>query len=177
MNTERTSRTSAKKKLQNSNIYVKSILKKKISIPIQYIGSNVHSLIEDYLKQNFENKCIEEGFIKDKTISLLSHTPGVCQADKVIFDTVFECLICNVSEGTSVLCVVKNISKAGLRCELNENHSPLVIFVARDHHLNNELYEKIEQENQIKVNIIGSMFELNDTFISAIGTLEEIKTK
>lgn len=177
MEIERKSRTSVKKKLHNSNIYLKSILKKKISIPIQYIGSTIHSLIEDYLKQNFENKCIEEGFIKAKTINLLSHTSGICEGDKVLFDTVFECLMCNVSEGTSILCNVKNISKAGLRCELNESPSPLVIFVARDHHLNNELYNKIEQENQIKVNIIGSMFELNDTFISAIGTLEEIKTK
>lgn len=171
---ERTSRKS-QKKMTNSNIYIKSILKRRIAIPIEYIGSNMNTLIKDYLTQHFENKCIEEGFIKKNSVELISYSSGVCENKNIIFDTVFECQICNVVEGATLVCTVKNVSKAGLRCEIGENDSPLVIFVSRDHHLNNELYEKVEQGNQIKVSIIGSMFELNDLFISAIATLLEIK--
>ena len=57
---------------------------------------------------------------------------------------VFECEICFPVEGILLSCVAKNITKAGIRAEsATETPSPVVIFIARDHHFNNKLFSEI----------------------------------
>ena len=65
-------------------------------------------------------------------------------------------------------CTIKNITKAGLRCELNEDKSPLVIFVSRDHHYQITEFNELVENDKINVKIIGQRFELNDQYISII---------
>ena len=72
-----------------------------------------------------------------------------------------------------IQCVIKNITKAGLRCELNEDISPLVIFVARDHHYNNEEFNNLNENDMINIRIIGQRFELNDSYICVISEFLE----
>ena len=38
--------------------------------------------------------------------------------------------------------IVNNVTKAGLKCETQEEKSPIVAFIARDHH-NSEYFSKI----------------------------------
>ena len=61
----------------------------------------------------------------------------------VMFDVVFTCMVANPVEGQELNCIVDNITKAGLKCRLDtEETSPFVIFVARDHHYNNDNINK-----------------------------------
>ena len=69
-------------------------------------------------------------------------------------------------------CNVKNITKAGIRAEVDsEGQSPIVIFIARDHHYNNKQFNELKEDEKIEVRVIGQRFELNDTFVSVIGEL------
>ena len=74
-------------------------------------------------------------------------------------------------------CVVKNITKAGIRAETNEEKSPVVIFIARDHHYLSHNFSDINEADQIQIRIIGQRFELNDTYISIIAELKDKKRK
>ena len=71
-------------------------------------------------------------------------------------------------------CIVKSITKVGFRAEINESVSPLVIFIARDHHFDNELFSKIKENDSIKVKVLGQRYELNNKFISVIAELVDI---
>ena len=73
-------------------------------------------------------------------------------------------------------CIVRNITKAGIRAELNSKNSPLIIFIARDHHHQSKYFSTQKEGDVINVKIIGQRFELNDKYISAIATLIEPKT-
>ena len=75
----------------------------------------------------------------------------------------------------TINCVVKDITKAGIRAELPDNDKTLMIFIARDHHYNNQKFSAIKVDEQIKVKVLGQRFELNDTFISIIAELVEQK--
>ena len=66
-------------------------------------------------------------------------------------------------------CVAKNITKAGIRAETNEEISPVTIFIARDHHFSNEIFAKIKENDEIRIRVIGQRFELFDETISVIG--------
>jgi hypothetical protein len=70
-------------------------------------------------------------------------------------------------------CVAKHINKAGIRAEVNETPSPVVIFIARDHNYSSPLFSQIKEDEHITVRVIGQRFELNDKYISIIAELIE----
>ena len=56
--------------------------------------------------------------------------------------------------------------------ELPETPTPLVVFLARDHHYKNtEYFSSVKENDEINVKIIGQRFELNDVAISVIGEI------
>jgi hypothetical protein len=72
----------------------------------------------------------------------------------------------------NITCLAKNITKAGIRAESStENPSPVVVFIARDHHFNNNKFINIQEGDTMLVRVIGQRFELNDPYISIIGEL------
>ena len=52
--------------------------------------------------------------------------------------------------------------------------TPAIIFVARDHHYVNKMFNEVEEGNNITVKIIGQRFELNDVNVSAIAELVKV---
>ena len=90
----------------------------------------------------------------------------------------FECLVCCPVEGQIIKCNVKNITRAGIRAVYaNEDPSPITIFIARDHHYNQEQFTKIKEEEDIVIRVIGVRYELNDESISVLGELKPQKKK
>ena len=73
-------------------------------------------------------------------------------------------------------CVAKNITKAGIRAEsADEIPSPIIVYLARDHHYNNKQFSEIEVNDTFNVRVIGQRFELNDKYVSIIGELVKPK--
>ena len=71
-------------------------------------------------------------------------------------------------------CNIKTITKAGIHCEYFDKESksvPLHIFVARDHHFNNEEFNKLKEKDEIRIKVIGTRYELNDPYICVIASL------
>ena len=68
-----------------------------------------------------------------------------------------------------ISCVAKNITKAGIRAEsAYDNPSPVVIFIARDHHYSVAQFANIQEGDKFTARVIGQRFELNDKYISVI---------
>jgi hypothetical protein len=72
-------------------------------------------------------------------------------------------------------CVIKNITKAGIRCEIDlgntYHNSPVIIFLAKEHNYKLELYNNVNEGEHIQIKVIGQRYELNDQFISILGSL------
>ena len=152
----------------NTNIYFKSVLEKNIYIDLNNVNLNLEKNILTIIKENYEGKCSNDGYIKKDSISIITYSSGLIISDSIKFNVIFECLICYPVENMNIECVVKNITKAGLKCELNEENSPLIIFVARDHHYKNPEFNNIIENDIINVRILGQRFELNDPYICVI---------
>ena len=139
-----------KNKLKRRGIWMKNVLTRKILLPFKSIGNNIRENIQTKLEENLYNKCSKEGYIKKKSIQILSYSSGVVEANNVIFDVMFECNICRPVEGQIISCKVKNITRAGIRATYTrEEESPITIFVARDHHYNNEEFSQQKEDNDI----------------------------
>lgn len=165
----------AKKAKSTKSIYNRNILTRKVHMNINEIGSNLQQNLERKLVSMLEEKCAVEGFIKKDSIKLLTYSSGTVGHKNIEFNTSFECLVCKPVEGMIVAnCIVRNNTKAGIRAELkDETPSPLIIFVSRDHNYKNESFSKLNENDIIRVKIIGIRYELNDTSICAIAELIE----
>ena len=168
-----------KKKRDNriQTVYSRCMLTRKIVLPISTIGKTLKENIEENIKATFEGKCVVEGYVKPHSSKIITYSSGVIQGgNKVTFEVVFECDVCFPVEGMIIPCVAKNITKAGIRAEsTNDVPSPIVVFLAKDHHFNSTQFAEVKEGDKINVRVIGQRFELNDKYISIIAELVKEK--
>jgi DNA-directed RNA polymerase subunit E'/Rpb7 len=166
-----------RKETRFQTVYSRCLITRKIVLPITTIGKNLKENIEENIKANFEGKCVVEGYIKHNSSKIISYSSGIIQrGNSVLFDVVFECDVCFPVEGMLITCLAKNITKAGIRAESDaEVPSPIVVFIAKDHHYSAPHFAEIKEGDKITVRVIGQRFELNDKYISIIGELVKEK--
>jgi DNA-directed RNA polymerase subunit E'/Rpb7 len=159
------------KKKRGLGIYVQNVLTRKVSLSFNIIGNNLSENILLDLTRSLEGKCVEEGFVKPNSIRIVNYSSGIISDKYVIFTVMFECLVCRPVEGMRFRTIIKNVTKAGIRCETKENPSPVVVFIARDHHFKTKEFSELVVGDEITVKVIGIRFELNDNYISIIAEL------
>ena len=166
-----------RKESKLTTIYSRCLITRNIVLPITNIGKNIKEVIEENIKSNFEGKCLVEGFIKPNSAKIITYSSGIIyRGSSVSFEVIFECEVCFPVEGMFVSCVAKNITKAGIRAEsATEVPSPVVVFIAKDHHYNVTHFNDVKEGDKINVRVIGQRFELNDKFVSIIGELVKEK--
>ena len=174
---ETTKQFKKRKDVKLQSIYSRSLLTRKIVLNINLIGKNLDEVIEEYIHHNFEGKCLVEGYIKPNSCKIIRYSCGTIErGNNVVFEAVFECDICFPIEGMLIPCVAKNIVKAGIRAESGtEIPSPVIVFVAKDHHYNSQQFADVKEGDKIIVRVIGQRFELNDKYVSIIGELVKEK--
>ena len=165
-----------KKSTENLHIYIRSLLTRKIVLNYNEVNSDLFNTLEIKLKQYNEGKCIKDGYVKNNSVKLLTYSGGELFSNKLVFECVYDCLITNPVESMMLNCIAKSITKVGVRAELltDDNISPYIIFIARDHHYNNELFSQIKENDMLQVRVLGQRYELNDKFISVIAELINI---
>ena len=156
-------------------IYSTALITRSIPVNIINVGNNIKQTLEKVIALQIEGKCVVDGFVKPNSTKILTYSSGLVNGPDIIFEVTFECLVCSPVEGMHIKCVAKNITKAGIRAETNETPSPVVIFIARDHHYAQSYFASIKENDEIKVAVIGQRFELNDKYISIIAKLIEPK--
>ena len=93
-----------KRDIRYASIYSQSLITRSISLPITAIGKNLKQTIEKDIAFNFEGKCVAEGFIKSGSSKIITYSSGVIKGSDVIFEVVFECMICCPVEGMLIQC-------------------------------------------------------------------------
>jgi len=162
------------------DVYSDALLTHVLEIPMNVVGSGIKDKLEKKLRATIEGKCISEGYIKPNSIKVLTYSSGkIYDGNKIHFETTFECKICLPVEGMIMNCVAKNITKAGIRADIDsqDGNSPVIIFIARDHHYNSDYFSSVKENDKIKIRVIGQRFELNDNYISIIAELIQPKRR
>ena len=162
--------------LDNSHVYIRSLLTKKTVLKYDEVNADLFNILEMKIKKLNEGKCVKEGYVKNNSVKLLTYSSGELFDNKILFECVFECLITNPVESTLIYCITKSITKVGVRAELivDDEVSPYIVFIARDHHYDNESFSHIKENDIIQVRILGQRYELNDKYISIIAELISI---
>jgi len=161
-----------KKSQKSTEIYTPAIMSKTIMLPFRVYDKNIYTTLLTHIKMKLEGYCLKEGYVKPDSVDIIEYSPGSIVGENVKFQVSLQCMVCHPVEGMVIDCSVKNVTKAGIRAEISKyEKSPLVIFIARDHHYNNVEFNNIKEDDIIQVKIIGMRFELNDTYVSVIAEL------
>jgi hypothetical protein len=174
-----------KGKSKQLDIYMTNVITRQITLPMTRVGQNIKNVLESIVSNQIEGKCVAEGYVKKGSTKILTYSSGYLKGENIIFEIVFECKVCSLVEGMKVNVIAKNITKAGIRAETDESPSPIVVFIARDHHIAGDksvYFSSVQQDEKIEVRVIGQRYELNDKYISVIAELiepytEKAKTK
>jgi len=160
------------KQREIKTVYSLSQITKKIVLPINAIGRNLQKTIEETIAAMVEGKCIVEGYVKPRSVRVITFSSGLIKGTDVVFDVVIECEVCFPVAGMLFNCVAKNITKAGIRAEsVEEIPSPFILFVARDHYYASDYFNSIEENEKFVAKVIAQRFELNDKYVSIIAEL------
>lgn len=159
-----------------SSPYLKSMLTIKVSLSITAIGKTIKKNLNDKIRSRIENKCTEHGYIKPDSVSIVNYSSGIVKGDIIDFMVVYECLVCNPVEGLILNATVKTITKAGIHAIVfdTDGNTPITVFVAREHHHNEEQFGAIRDGVVISVKVVGARFELNDPYVCVIASLETL---
>jgi DNA-directed RNA polymerase subunit E'/Rpb7 len=170
-------RRKERREIKISSVYSRCLITRNIILPITAVGKNILEVIEQNVSANFEGKCIVEGYVKIGSTKIITFSSGfISRGINISFEVVFECDVCFPVEGMLISCIAKNITKAGIRADsADEDPSPVVVFVAKDHNYNNDAFLEIKEGDKFNVRVIGQRFELNDKYVSIIGELVKPK--
>ena len=125
-------------------IYSSSMITRSISLSIITIGENLDDTIRQKIHDEYEGKCVVEGYIRPGSSKIITYSSGIVRGGYIVFEVLFECDICLPVEGMKLKCIAVNITKAGIRANIaNLKPSPAVIFITRDHHYDNEYFNTI----------------------------------
>ena len=175
----------SKRKQPDSDIYTRTLFTKKVVKNMLNIGgNNIKIILEKMVASQLEGKCIVEGYVKPGSTRLMTYSSGIINGDEISFDVAIDCLICSPVEGMRIECVVKNITKAGIRAEVEVDDgfglvgtTPMVIFIIKEHHMLigdlaiKTIFLNVNENDRIAVKVIGQRYELNDKYISVIAEL------
>jgi len=157
---------------ETKGVYSPCQITKNIVLPITAIGKNLLETLENTITKTVGGKCIVEGYVKPGSVRVLTFSSGIVKGENIIFDVVFNCEVCYPVSGMKLNCIAKNITKAGIRAESSdEQPSPFILFVARDHYYSSEYFNSIEENDKFVARILAQRFELNDKYISIIAEL------
>jgi len=155
-------------------MYTTSLLTRRVSIPVTSIDAKIKSTLTSLLSKELDGRCTVEGYIKPtgrlSSIKVQQFSCGRLVHESADITVAFECEIALPLVGEVLECTVQHKTHAGLKCGMGEN-SPYVIFVARDHHHTMGRFAGIQEGDSINVTVVGQRFDVNDRFISVIGTL------
>lgn len=154
-------------------LYTNAIMTAKLSIHITEIGEITKKNLEDALNERISNKCINEGYIRPKYSKIQTYSSGAVRGEQIDFHVVYQCQVASPVEGQVLEAVIKTITKAGIhaQCIDSDGNIPVTIFIARDHHANNQEFSNVKEGDEIHACVIGTRFELNDPYICVIAKL------
>lgn len=172
----------------NNDSFVLSLLNEKVKLSAKYLNKNYKQHLVKILQDRNEGKCSKHGYIKKGSIEIKRVSVGALEIQSlrgfVNYDIQFSAMVCNPTKGSILKCTVLNSNNFGVLCVCGLNNGPNFVpiidiiipknslTIRSDSDIN---VESLQKGEIINVEIIGKKFEINDSKISAVGRIVELK--
>lgn len=151
-------------------MFERRVLRRHVQVPAKYLQSNMQSSILAKLKEKYQGRCLEEGYVQKDSCVIRNHSVGrvpYLDAGVVDYNVEFEADVCLPHPGQTFKGTISNKSKAGLHIDL----PPLKVLVPRDLHLGHSKFEVLNIGEEATFIVIGSQFTQGDDTIVVVARL------
>jgi DNA-directed RNA polymerase subunit E'/Rpb7 len=157
------------------NLYTTNILENRFHLEANEFGQDPDEIFIKKLKKEIEGRCIREGYVKSGSVKILSRSLGkINQAyftGLPVYDIKYQAEVCNPPLGSILECIVKDQTKMGLVCQVDDTDNPLDIVVPSQWHFNNKKYTMLQPEMKIKVKVARKRHDNGDNTIAVVASL------
>ena len=140
---------------------------------------NIDDYLTKKLRKRLEEKCCVHGYVRQGSTQILARSMGQAEHCRFTGDFMYVCkvrVLCFLPEAGQVVdAQVLKMNKGGayaLVVDGGRVSEAVRIFVPRDLHIGNAEFDALEEEQVIRVHLMGSRFQANDPFIQAVGAFE-----
>lgn len=133
---------------------------------------NIETSLLAQLKHQFEGRCVPEGYLMRRSLSVVEHSLGRMNLIRGGLDYVvkFQADVCLPHPGQHFRAPITLKSKIGLHAEL----PPLKILLPRDLHIGNGEFDDTTEGQEVELEVVGSRFQQGDESIVVLGTLRSL---
>ena len=163
--------------------YSTEIVTKRIAFKVSAIEASdqktLAKLIETTVCEQFEGRCISEGFVKPDSIKVITHSSGLIKSNHtIVYDVSFSCEVYVPIEGSLITCRAASVIRPGIRAySAHEKPSPFVAFVTKDLIFEDAKFDGIQKDDVFTAKVIAKRFEINDEHISIIAEFVDMQER
>jgi DNA-directed RNA polymerase subunit E'/Rpb7 len=173
----------------DNDVFMNVLLDEKIKLEPRFITNNFKEELLKRLKEKLEGKCTRHGYIRINSIDIYKITPGIIELislnGNIQYKIYFHADVCNPMLGSVIKAKVMKINKFGILADAGYNDpvtdeflNIIEIIIAKNsvNIISDIDLETVNVGDNIRVEIIGKKYELNDKHISIVGKIvSEIK--
>ena len=154
------------------SLFERRALVRNVHVDSKYLQRNIEASLLAQLRHKYEGVCAAEGYLQDRSITVLEHSLGRTNFIKGGLDyTVrFQADVCMPHPGQTFRVPVTLKSKIGIHAEL----TPLKVLLPRDLHIGNPDFETVKEGEDIEFEVVGARFQQGDDSIVVLGQLKSI---
>lgn len=165
-------------KKQLDKLYTTVVLEESINLTAKETNYDINSIIINKLRSKIEGKCIKEGYVRKNSLKIVSRTMGLLiNSDfnsAANFIVKYSSDVCVIGNNQIIECEVHSVDKSQIICYIGDsNISPVEIYLFKQHHIGDENYMNLQENDTIRIQAIKSRYEYNDKQIVVLGKFLE----
>lgn len=153
------------------SLYIKNTLFHKIYLLANELIGDINAICLNKLKNEVGNKCIKEGYVRKDSIEIIKRSMGIVDSihfnGRVCFHITYTAEVCYPTEGLKLEGKIMDMNKMGAIVQIE----PLSINLPKQLHSDLEVFKDLNIGDTIVISIVGSIFEIYDTEINAVGVI------
>lgn len=135
-------------------------------------ADDINAALVTKLKAKYEGRCTTNGYVRPGSVGIMGRSFGRAANGDFTGHWLYDCKmtasVLYPVAGAEFEAVVFEVNKMGARAHFDE---AIRILLPRDTHVGNKEFDEIREGDKIFVRLDRSRFQMNDTYIMAVGTL------
>jgi DNA-directed RNA polymerase subunit E'/Rpb7 len=147
-------------------------LVRNVHIDSRFLQRNIQASLLAQLRMKYEGRCLSEGYVNEKSITVIEHSLGRVNYIKggLEYTVKFQADLCMPHPGQVFRMPVILKSKLGLHAE----STPIKALLPRDLHIGVSDFEEVNEKEEIEYEVVGARFQQGDESIVVLGKLLKI---
>lgn len=153
-------------------LFERRALVRNVHVDSKYLQRNIEASLLAQLRHKYEGVCVAEGYINDRSITILEHSLGRTNFIKggLDYTVKFQADVCMPHPGQVFRMPMTLKSKIGIHAE----KTPIKALLPRDLHIGNGDFETAKEGEEIEFEVVGARFQQGDDSIVVLGKLTSV---